>query len=128
MSEKTPTLSNSRCHISFAQMISNTTSIIVDVATIVDAYNPELYIFHLSQDILNDYDTYSDCIVVASNVETARTISPDGDRFKDGQWSSGRSLGSWPNDPRHVQVGEIGILTDKTKKEGDVICASFRAG
>lgn len=139
--------------------ISNATGIITTVSKIIDSYVPELYLYHLEQDEKSGWDTYSDCVVVASSEEVARNFSPSGHIFQAGQWHNstcfqGKKLcesdhwhenecfeihkqcidhskpytDAWASDPNDVEVKEMGILTDKTKKEGDIICRSYHAG
>ncbi len=77
-------------------------------------------IYLLSQRVNNDYDTYSDCVVVAPDAEMARTIRPDRAPqlgTEDYTWTS----------PENVSVVEIG-RANPTYDGPQVICASFHAG
>ena len=81
-------------------------------------------LYHISQDICNGYDTYSDAVVAARTSKKAATLHPMG-----GGWiipNERSSGGSWVNDPAQVHVEYIGKAKRGTK-EG-VICASFHAG
>lgn len=82
-----------------------------------------LYLWLISQDSNNDYDTYSDAVVVAASRGEARKIHPNGTSgtdWDDWDWRSWTS----PNDVRAVKIG----LALPNRKEGEVVLASFHAG
>lgn len=72
----------------------------------------------ISQEVNNDYDTYSDAVVCAETKEEARNIHPSGCELVDDNYS-------WCS-PKDVKVSYIGTAKEGTKK--GVICASFHAG
>ena len=81
-------------------------------------------LYHISQDVYNGYDTYSDAVVAAKTAKSAATFHPMG-----GDWRVPHDTycgGAWVNDPAQVSVEYIGKAKRGTK-EG-VICASFHAG
>jgi hypothetical protein len=98
----------------------------------------KLFLWKLSQDENDGYDTYDSAVVVAKNEYEARLIHPTGDELQwdEKQWTwlwapdesdYGGDMGGWaaPRDVKAVLVGDAnsGILSD-----GDVVCASFHAG
>ena len=91
-------------------------------------------IYHISQTENNDYDTYSDAVVIAPNAETARRINPscslacavEGNIFLtdedlENPWTS------WVSSIDNVKVTLIGVA-DENEKQPRVVCASFHAG
>ena len=42
-----------------------------------------MFLFKLSQDVNNDYDTYSSCVVVAKDPESAKAMVPYNPAFDD---------------------------------------------
>ena len=99
----------------------------------------KLFLWKLSQDVNNEYDTYSDVVVVSSNPVAAKRIHPAVDshtgkmmfRYVEGEgwrWLDGDRYGidCWA-DPKDVQVtcvGEAAVWLG----EGAVVCSSFHAG
>ena len=102
-----------------------------------------MMIWKISQDVNNNFDSFSDAVVIAADEESARRTHPDGDH----QWSEGsledeegrsdwamwRSIrfSTCPGDPSWappsaVKVELIGVATGNAKP--GVICASFHAG
>jgi hypothetical protein len=100
----------------------------------------KLFLWKLSQDENNDYETYDSAVVVARDPVNASMIHParysdtgeaifsfdkvddcwrriDGDHVDDGGWAR-------PNDVKVVCVGEAGSFL----KYGEVICSSYNAG
>ena len=76
-------------------------------------------LFHISQDVNNGYDTYSDAVVAAETEDEARKIHPSGedvDKDYDFTWTT----------PDNVQVSYLGEAAPNISK--GVICASFHAG
>lgn len=99
-------------------------------------------LYHISQTINNDYDTYSDAVVCAESIEKARRINPGGDKIHWHDEPKHISKGWWdltgpnglikPDDSdawcplKDVKVRVIGIAGKKVKI--GVICDSFHAG
>ena len=78
-------------------------------------------LYLLKQNENNGYDTYDSCLVCAENEADARTMTPDGNTFKDNNiWSS------WARSKKSITCEEIGEANDK--QERGVIIASFNAG
>lgn len=82
-------------------------------------------IYRISQNANNDYDTYSDAVVVVENKEEARRTPPA--RYYDmNDPNDVRSLeGVWAN-IKDIKVEYIGEAKEGLAK--GVICASFHAG
>ena len=77
-------------------------------------------LYLISQDVNNDYDTYSDAVVAAESEEAARRTHPsNGPGYEEGGGD-----GTWAP-YQDVKVVLIGYSSDG--KPG-VICASFHAG
>lgn len=87
----------------------------------------QLYLYKLSQDINNDYDTFDSAIVAAENEESARMIVPGNfgweDYYKD---YKNTHYAPWADRPDQVKVQLIGIA-DSTIEKG-IVLASFNAG
>ncbi len=79
-------------------------------------------IYHLTQDDRKDYDTYSDCVVVAKDAPAASKIHPGGYELEHGRWSSG----AWAATPDRVTVTLLGVAVEGIKP--GVVCYSFHAG
>ena len=99
----------------------------------------KLFLWKLSQDVNNEYDTYSDAVVVSNNPATAKRIHPAVDshngkmmfRYVEGEgwhWLDGDSYGNqgWA-DLKDIQVTCVGEAADWLG-EGAVVCSSFHAG
>jgi hypothetical protein len=95
------------------------------------------FLWLISQDANNFYDTYDSAVVVAATEADARLIHPDSDHSWDaekGEWykeypdASRRYelYSSWAP-PGKVQVANVGIPA-AGMIEGSVICASFNSG
>jgi hypothetical protein len=85
-------------------------------------------IYHISQTENRGYDTYSDAVVVAPDVEIARRINPSlsGDVFMtDADWQYRYS--GWASSPENVSVTLVGVAAENEKLPR-VVCASFHAG
>jgi hypothetical protein len=95
-------------------------------------------LYHLTQDVVDDYDTYSDAVVAARSAEAAVHLHPNENvTWEDGRWvyqtkyANGRlsSKGSHGNDdwplPNQVKARLIGIAAKGVR---GVVCASFHAG
>lgn len=100
-----------------------------------------LFLWKLSQNMNNDYDTYDSAIVVSNNSATAKHIHPScnietGQPYyyyneeKEGWYSTGNDeysgFNSWA-DAEDVTATCVGKAADWLG-EGAVVCASFRAG
>jgi hypothetical protein len=91
-------------------------------------------LFLISQNINNDYDTYSDAVVAAPTAKDAQMMHPSYavSVWHDDKWWLVRADGSefnacdtWVN-PKQVKVIYLGEAKIGTKK--CVICSSFHAG
>ena len=82
-------------------------------------------LYLIRQDMNRDYDTYDSAVVIANSEEEAKTIHPQGYRWKNGSWNTHWSSNDWCH-PEHVKVELIGTTT--SGDVGDVIIASFNAG
>jgi hypothetical protein len=99
----------------------------------------KLFLWKLSQDVNNDYDTYGAAVVVSSNPDAAKRIHPGVDsrtgemmfRYVEGEgwhWVDGDHYGNgnWA-DPKDIQITCVGEAADWLG-EGAVVCSSFHAG
>jgi hypothetical protein len=77
-------------------------------------------LFLLSQTILNGYDTYDSCVVVAEDVVSAVLIHPSGR-------ASNPDIGDWPARTIDITCEYLGEAHTSFTKPA-VICASFNAG
>lgn len=85
-------------------------------------------IYHISQTENRGYDTYSDAVVIAPDVETARRVNPSeyGDVFMtDVDWLDPWT--SWASSIDNVKATLIGVAAENEKLPR-VVCASFHAG
>ena len=93
-----------------------------------------MFLYLISQDFNNDYDTYDSAVVCADTEDEARMIHPD---EKDGtrrivsldgcdDWDGEDEENSSWCAAKDVQVQIIGIASNNLKR--GVICASFNAG
>lgn len=85
-------------------------------------------IYHISQTENRGYDTYSDAVVIAPDVETARRVNPSeyGDVFMtDEDWKY--TYSSWASSPENVSATLVGVASEN-EKSPRVVCASFHAG
>jgi hypothetical protein len=100
----------------------------------------KLFLWKLSQTKNNDYDTYSDAVVVSSNPVAAKRIHPATDsvtgervfRYVEDQgwvWDQDGNVGGWGSwaNPKDIQVSCVGEAADWLG-EGAVVCSSFHAG
>jgi len=86
-----------------------------------------MFLFKLSQDVNNDYDTYSSCVVVAKDPESAKAMVPYNPAFDDDDdddYSYRTQAWAYIKD---VTVQCVGQAADGLR-EGEIICASFHAG
>jgi hypothetical protein len=99
----------------------------------------KLFLWKLSQDVNNGYDTYSDAVVVSSNLDAAKLIHPSVCRstglmmyhYVEGKWlfkdtDSEEGDACWA-DPKDIQITCVGEASDWLG-EGAVVCSSFHAG
>ena len=85
-------------------------------------------LYHISQDEVYGYDTFSDAVVAAPDEETAKTIHPISNEInipwpKD---SCHYPPYDWTNDPAKVTAKYIGEAAPGIDQ--GVICSSFHAG
>ncbi len=84
-----------------------------------------MFLFKLSQDVNNDYDTYSSCVVVAKDPNSAKAMTPYDPRFDEHPDHPYREQ-AWAS-VEDVKVQCVGVASAGLA-EGEVICASFHAG
>jgi len=82
-------------------------------------------IYKISQEVNNNYDTYSEAIVIAKDEEEARKIHPNGEYNYAEHTSTNLYFGTWTK-KIYVKVKYIGEAKKGSKK--GVVCASFHAG
>lgn len=82
-------------------------------------------LYHISQNVNNDYDTYSDLVVCANSENEARNIHPSS--YKEDPWNNTTCFdNSWCKSPDEVIVEYIGEAASHVKS--GIICRSFHAG
>lgn len=87
-------------------------------------------LYLISQDRNSGYDTYDSAVVAAEDEDTARNISPTGQRWAEElmmtreMWEG--SYHGWCSRPEDVEVKYLGEAEEGTPRS--VICASFNAG
>lgn len=79
-------------------------------------------LYHISQSVNNDYDTFSDAVVCAASEEDARNTHPG---WGEDPWKEDR-YGTWCKSPDEVTVKYIGEAAEGIEK--GIICSSFHAG
>lgn len=87
----------------------------------------DLFIYRISQNENNWYDTYDSAVVVAKSPEDAANINPDGY----GNGVVNERFNSWASKSENVTVEKIGVVTGDmgdTYKDGEVLVSSFNAG
>ena len=79
-------------------------------------------LFHVSQDVNNNYDTYSDFVIACEDEETAKWTHPNQYEKWDGKQEA---YSSWCgiNDVKVEYIGEA-----KEGTTAGIICSSFHAG
>lgn len=82
-------------------------------------------LYHISQDVNNEWGTYSDAVVAAENEEQERKIHPAEYVNRD-WWTDDWSSMTWVENLEQVQVKFIGVAVEDI--EAGVICASLHAG
>jgi len=80
-------------------------------------------LFHISQNEVSGWDTYSDMVVCAESEDEARKIHPLSDIHDDG-WKN--SYDCWCKSPDKVKVEYLGEAAEGIGK--GIICSSFHAG
>jgi len=81
----------------------------------------KLNLYLISQDVNNNYDTYSAAVVVAPDEDTARNIHPGGEDMA----NAGHKFSSWCL-AEDVDVELIGEAAEDIDQ--GVVCVSFHAG
>jgi len=81
-------------------------------------------IYHISQTVNTDYDTYDAAVVCAPDEETARNMDPSSGGPM--LWGRYVPFWSWCSSPSDVQVRYLGPA-DPSVKPG-LVLASFNAG
>ena len=85
----------------------------------------KMFLFRLSQYVNDDYETYSRCVVVAKDPDSAKAMTPyDPDYDLDPSCLYREQAWAPVED---VKVECVGVAADGLR-EGEVICASFHAG
>ena len=85
-----------------------------------------MYLYLISQDENNGYDTYDSAVVCAGSEAEAIKIHPSGYKNrKEIWWEERLDLYDWTT-PDNVKVKLIGIA-DESIPQG-IVCASFNAG
>lgn len=82
-----------------------------------------MFLFLLSQDIKNGYDTFDSVVVCAEDEDEARKIHPSRYVEKLEDWSKNYT---WANNKEQVEVKLIGKAADNIQK--GVVLVSFNAG
>ena len=89
-------------------------------------------IYHISQSECTGYDTYSDAVVYANDVNEARTIHPHGREIIGTEPNEHGDYHTWPQTVDKIDtflIGETIENPDQISPIGPgVICASFHAG
>jgi hypothetical protein len=81
-------------------------------------------LYHISQNKVRGYDTYSDAVVCAESEEDAKTIHPNG--WSDlPPWNEG-FRGCWCDLAEEVKAKYLGEACEGIER--GIICASFHAG
>lgn len=80
-------------------------------------------LYHLSQNKVRGYDTFSDMVVCAESEDEARLIHPA--EWRENPWEK-ELYGVWCESPDQVEVKYLGEAAEDLEK--GVICASFHAG
>uniref|UniRef100_A0A6C0JTQ4 Uncharacterized protein n=1 Tax=viral metagenome TaxID=1070528 RepID=A0A6C0JTQ4_9ZZZZ len=96
-----------------------------------------LKLYLISQRVNNEYDTYSDAVVVAENEEAAKRIHPSGciytrwnDKDNEWQFKHNRDLyagSSWA-EPKDITCTLVAEAVAPGYSAGQVVCASYHAG
>ena len=78
-----------------------------------------LKLYHISQNVNNGWDTYSDCVICAESEEEARNTTPNSRGWDD-------AYNTWCRSPYQVKVVYLGDAAPGIAK--GFICTSFHAG
>lgn len=81
-----------------------------------------MYLYRLTQDDRDGYDTYDSMVVAALTAEDATTIGPRSDYFDEPECDRR----SWARHPSRVSVELIGTAVEGTER--GIILSSFNAG
>jgi hypothetical protein len=82
-------------------------------------------LYHVSQNLVTGYDTYSDFVVCAIDQNAARSIHPvDGHIMNEEDLDD--TYQCWAKSPKDVMVEYLGKADDRIKP--GIICSSFHAG
>ena len=82
-------------------------------------------IYHVSQEENNEYDTYSDFVIVCASADVARNANPStGEPMTEEDWKY--RFSSWASSPMKVTVRLVG--TAHADIAEGIVCASFHAG
>jgi hypothetical protein len=88
----------------------------------------KLYIYLISQDVNNDYDTYDSAVVIAKNEEEAKKIHPSPSSVYPNANNEGYfSEGNWVEHTQQVKVRCIGTANSEFKPN-TIVLSSFNAG
>lgn len=90
-------------------------------------------IYHVSQNHNNEYDTYSDFVVIAPDKKTAKRTYPDQSLkrvwVENKGWHHDNGVKfdayAWVNDLKYIKVRLIGKANSEKL---EVVCSSFNAG
>lgn len=100
-----------------------------------------LFLWKISQEVNNEYDTYSEAVVVASDPESAKRVHPSVDSHTGEAWNyydeenegwhstcdgEYAGSGSWA-DPTDITATCVGQAAEGLSA-GTVVCSSFHAG
>lgn len=77
-------------------------------------------IYLLTQTQRRGYDTYDSCVVIAADVEAAKSIHPRG--LGPADW---QDQYTWADTPKEVTAEHIGVTLSAQAR---VVCSSFNAG
>lgn len=84
-------------------------------------------IYHVYQNEVRGYDTYSDFVIVANSEEEAKNIYPSQYGNEVMTLEKADDAYSWPQDAKYITAKLIGIANDSYVKI-EIICSSFHAG
>ena len=84
---------------------------------------PQLYLYHISQNVRRGYDTFDSAVVCAESEEEAQRTHPSHFVVPNDSWED---EGTWATCPAEVFVQCIGIAAPLLVK--GIVCSSFNAG
>ena len=94
-------------------------------------------LWHISQDVNSNWDTYDSAVVAAETEEEARCTYPDNHSIGDTRWNGskwmwhlndGRILDAWSKSWTTPDNVTVKFLADGYEGEAGTVCASFNAG